>query len=77
VNPGTAKRIDCYADLCITNGVHADHVHKITNIRADVIVPVRRGPAKRAFQRGSLFFAFASIQRVTMNSAGPPFAGCL
>ena len=43
VNRGTAKRIKCYSDLFIANGVHVDHLYKPKNISADVIVPMCNG----------------------------------
>ena len=51
VDPGAAERIYAQADLRTANGVHVDHTAEIAHVGIEVVVPVRRGGAKRPFER--------------------------
>ena len=66
------------------NRIHIDHAGEIAHVSVEIIVPVRRGGAKRLLERDSFHapeaalrnsLALASIQSVMSSSAGPPLGG--
>ena len=50
VDPGAAERIYAQADLRAANGVHVDHIAEVANVGIKVVMPVRRGGAKRLLE---------------------------
>ncbi len=54
MDPGTAERIDAHADLRAANGVHIDHIGEVSDVGAEIVVPVRRGGVKGLFESDPL-----------------------
>ena len=64
VDPGAAERIHPQADLRAANGVHVDHIAEIANVGIEVVVPVRRGGAKRLLERNPLHTPQAVLEKL-------------